>query len=134
MIRALLAVALASAPLAAAAQAVTPRPEAAPLPLNPAPARPSVAESLPARSPGAAVSIAGFSEAQVRAKFGEPGVARREAGGAMWTYAGESCALFVFFQPQGREGLRVSGASAGPRQRNRPTPDIEACIAASTKG
>ena len=134
MVRAFLLAALVlAAPAVALAQAVTPRPEAAPLPLNPPPPPPSVAASLPPRAPVAGQSIRGLSEAQVRSRFGEPQIARREAGGAMWTYAGDACALFVFFETQGREGLRVSGAAAGPRERNRPNPDVEACIAASSR-
>jgi hypothetical protein len=74
------------------------------------------------------------SEADVRARLGDPQIARREAGGAMWTYRGETCALFVFFKAQGREGLRVSGAAAGPRQRGQANPNVDACIAATAKG
>jgi hypothetical protein len=92
--------------------------------------------SVAAQAPVAAavappMSLLKKSEAEVRARLGEPPIARREAGGAMWTYRLERCALFVFFVPQGREGLRVSGASAGPRKRGLPTPEVEACIASA---
>lgn len=147
MIRVLLALTLAAAPLAAAAQAVTPRPDLPPAPAAPA-AVPGAVPPPSAAAPGTTVyapppavlpprpalppmSLTGRSDAQVRAQLGEPDVARREAGGALWTYASDSCALLVFFQVQGREGLRVTGASAGPRQRGQGTPELEACIASN---
>lgn len=129
MIRALLALALASAPLTTAAQAVTPRPEITPATAPPPPVLPAPAP--PARPAPPPNSLTGQSEVQVRARLGQPPVARREAGGALWTYATDACALMVFFRVQGREGLRVSGASAGPRRRGQPNPDTEACITAT---
>jgi hypothetical protein len=92
---------------------------------------PVVAATLPPRPTLPPNSLLNQSEAQVRARLGQPQIARREAGGAMWTYAGEACALMVFFQVQGREGLRVTGAQAGPRQRGQRAPETEACIAAT---
>ena len=70
---------------------------------------------LPPRPVLPATSLSNQSEAQVRARLGQPQIARREAGGAMWTYATDACALMVFFQVQGLEGLRVTGAQANPR-------------------
>ena len=66
--------------------------------------------------------------AQVRARFGDPDVSRSEGKGAFWTYRMPNCALFLFFQ-DGAKGLRVSGASTGPRKRGEPTPTVEACLA-----
>ena len=66
--------------------------------------------------------------AQVRARFGDPDVSRSEGKGAFWTYRMPNCALFLFFQ-DGPKGLRVSGASTGPRKRGEPTPTVEACLA-----
>ena len=86
---------------------------------------------LPPRPTLPATSLSNQSEAQVRARLGQPQIARREAGGAMWTYATDACALMVFFQVQGREGLRVTGAQANPRQRGQRPPEIETCIAAT---
>lgn len=68
------------------------------------------------------------SPAQVRARFGDPDVSRSEGKGAFWTYRMPHCALFLFFQ-DGPKGLRVSGASTGPRKRGEPTPTVEACLA-----
>lgn len=90
-----------------------------------------VPATLPPRPTLPPVSLLNHSEAQVKARLGTPEVARREAGGALWTYATEACALMVFFQSQGREGLRVTGAQAGPRQRGQRAPEVEACIAAT---
>ena len=66
--------------------------------------------------------------AQVRARFGDPDVSRSEGKGAFWTYRMPHCALFLFFQ-DGAKGLRVSGASTGPRKRGEPAPTVEACLA-----
>ena len=70
------------------------------------------------------------SEDEVRAKLGEPAVARREEGGAMWTYRLQACALYVYFRAAGREGLRVSGVATGPRHRGDIAPGVDACLAA----
>ena len=69
-------------------------------------------------------------EADVRARLGEPDVARREDGGALWTYRLPACALFVYFRGAGREGLRVVGAATGPRRRGEVAPEVDACLAA----
>ena len=70
-------------------------------------------------------------EGDVRAKLGEPDVARREDGGALWTYRLPRCALYVFFRTAGREGLRVVGASTGPRRHGEVAPEVDACLAAT---
>ena len=69
-------------------------------------------------------------EADVRSRLGEPDVARREDGGALWTYRLPACALFVYFRAAGREGLRVVGAATGPRRRGEVAPEVDACLAA----
>ena len=74
-------------------------------------------------------ALVGDSEAEVRALLGEPHVAWREDKAAMWTYRGGACALYVYFRAAGREGMRVTGASAGPRRRGEPAPGLEACLA-----
>ncbi len=96
----------------------------------PAPVVAAPAEPV-APPPVTAATLLTASEADVRAKLGEPQIARRETGGAMWTYREEACALFVFFKLQGREGLRVSGAAAGPRRRGEAAVETDACIAAA---
>jgi hypothetical protein len=106
----------------------TPGAGATPTPFVVQPAPPPA--TLPPRPPSPPNSLTGSSEAQVRARLGEPQISRREAGGALWTYTAHACALLVFFQVQGREGLRVSGAMANARQRGRPAPDLETCITA----
>jgi hypothetical protein len=93
----------------------------------------ALAQAAPAVNPHSTAALMGKSEADVRARLGTPEIARREAGGAMWTYREETCALFVFFKAQGREGMRVSGAAAGPRKRGQPTLDTDACIAVAAK-
>ena len=72
--------------------------------------------------------LSGKSEAEVRAELGTPSAARREDRSAMWTYRTGSCALYVYFRAAGREGLRVTGASAGPRRRGEAAPDLEGCV------
>ena len=67
------------------------------------------------------------TQAQVRAKFGEPDVARAEGEGAFWTYRLPDCALFVFFRKEAKV-MRVSGLSAGPRRRGEPTPETAECL------
>ena len=84
-------------------------------------------------APVTLAALLGKGEADVRKALGTPEIARREAGGAMWTYREDTCALFVFFKAQGREGMRVSGAAAGPRKRGQPTLDTDACIAVAAK-
>ena len=65
----------------------------------------------------------------MKARLGVPDIARREGASAMWTYAWPDCALLVYFKsPDGRT-LRVSGASAGPRNRGQTTLSVDACIA-----
>ena len=69
----------------------------------------------------------GLAEAAVRAKLGDPALARTEGAGAFWTYRLRTCVLFVYFADAG-QGLRVSGAAAGPRRHGDPTPDVASCI------
>ncbi|MDP8917239.1 MAG: hypothetical protein M3M95_08575 [Pseudomonadota bacterium] len=111
--RPLIALLFAAAPLAAEAQSVTRVPrETAPM----IPVAPTVEALL------------GRSEAEVRRILGEPLIARREEGGAMWTYRRPTCALYVFFRPSGREGMRVTGLSSGPLQQGAAAPDVNACL------
>jgi hypothetical protein len=92
---------------------------------TPAAAQPEAAVQAQAPLKG----LLGSSEAGVRTRLGEPDVARREDQGAMWTYRRPDCALYVYFRAAGREGLRVVGASTGPRRRGEPAPGVEACLA-----
>ena len=70
----------------------------------------------------------GQTPVQVRARLGEPAVARAEAAGALWTYRLTRCALFVYFADEGG-GLKVSGAESGPRRYGETPPDVTACLA-----
>ncbi|MEO6377908.1 MAG: hypothetical protein ABIO37_07795 [Caulobacteraceae bacterium] len=70
------------------------------------------------------------TQAQVKARFGEPDVARAEGAGAFWTYRLTDCALFVFFHKE-TKGLRVSSVTAGPLRRGDAAPDAGACVATS---
>ncbi len=65
--------------------------------------------------------------AAVRERLGDPDVARAEGAGAFWTYRLPHCALFLFFH-DGPKGLRVSGASTGPRRRGEPLLSVSACL------
>ena len=78
--------------------------------------------------------LLGAGEAEARIRLGRPDIARREAGGAVWTYARPSCALLVFFRQEGREGFRVVGASAGPLRRGEAAPSTDSCLAAVAAG
>lgn len=92
-----------------------------------------IAALLASPAPSTAPSVKlllGAGEAEARIRLGQPDIARREAGGAVWTYARPSCALLVFFRPAGREGMRVVGASAGPRRRGEAAPSTDSCLAA----
>ena len=75
-------------------------------------------------------ALVNATQAQVKAKFGEPDVARAEGSGAFWTYRLTDCALFVFFHKESK-GLRVSSVTAGPLKRGDATPDAAACVTAS---
>jgi len=66
----------------------------------------------------------------VRERLGAPDVERAEGKGAFWTYRLPHCALFVFFH-DGAKGLRVAGASTGPRRRGEPVLSVAACIASA---
>ena len=96
-----------------------------------APALAQPAAQAPASGGGApsVPLLLGAGEAEARIRLGEPDVARREAGGAVWTYARPSCALFLYFRPEGGR-MRVTGAAAGPRRRGEAAPAVEACLAA----
>lgn len=69
---------------------------------------------------------------QVKARLGDPDVARAEGAGAFWTYRLPHCALFLFFH-EGPKGLRVTGASTGPRKRGEPLLDVRACLASAVQ-
>jgi hypothetical protein len=72
------------------------------------------------------------SPAAVRARLGDPDVARAEGKGAFWTYRLPHCALFLFFR-EGPKGLRISGASTGPRRRGEPAMSVSACLATAVQ-
>ena len=67
------------------------------------------------------------SPERVKARLGDPAIARAEGKGAFWTYRAPRCALYIFFKDEG--GLKVSGAAAGPRQRGVAYADLETCLA-----
>lgn len=70
--------------------------------------------------------------AAVRARLGDPDVARAEGLGALWTYRLPHCALFLFFH-DGPRGLRVMGAATGPRRRGEAAPTVPACLASAVQ-
>ena len=73
--------------------------------------------------------LIGAGEAEARIRLGRPDIARREVGGAVWTYRRPGCVLFLYFRTAGQE-LRVVGAAAGPRRRGEAAPAVEACLGA----
>lgn len=79
--------------------------------------------------PPTAASFIGSDEAAVRARLGEPTLARAEGAGAMWTYVTEACALHMFFRLDRDGRMKVNAAGAGPRRRADATPDVDACVA-----
>lgn len=83
----------------------------------------------PAKQAPTVPLLIGAGEAEAVIRLGRPDIARREAGGAVWTYRRPSCALFLYLRAQGPD-LRVTGAAAGPRRRGQPAPDTNACLAA----
>jgi len=68
------------------------------------------------------------TQQEVTSRLGAPDVARAEGAGAMWTYRLPDCALFVFFRRSGTDGMKVSGAAAGPRTRGRNPPPVNECV------
>ncbi len=68
----------------------------------------------------------------VRDRLGDPDVARAEGKGAFWTYRLPHCALFLFFHESPR-GLRLVGASTGPRLRGEPLLGVSACLASAVQ-
>jgi hypothetical protein len=91
-------------------------------------AEPVRAEATRGEGAGGVQALDNATQAQVRARFGEPDVARAEGAGAFWTYRLPDCALFVFFRKEGK-ALRVSGLSSGPRRRGESAPEAGACMA-----
>ena len=94
-------------------------------------AQPKGREAAPeAETRSGAEALVNATQAQVKARFGEPDVARAEGAGAFWTYRLPDCALFVFFHKESK-GLRVSSVTAGPLRRGDATPDTGTCVTAS---
>ena len=88
---------------------------------------PRIAEAGP-ELPGG--RMLGATTAQIRSRLGAPDVAHAEGRGAFWTYRLPDCALFVFFQDEGK-GLKVSGLSSGPRKRGQAAAPTEDCLTAA---
>jgi hypothetical protein len=72
------------------------------------------------------------SPERVRARLGDPDVSRAEGKGGFWTYRLPHCALFLFFH-EGPKGMRVTGASTGPRKRGEPSPSVPVCLASAVQ-
>ena len=86
--------------------------------------------SAEAETRSGADALVNATQAQVKARFGEPDVARAEGAGAFWTYRLPDCALFVFFHKESK-GMRVSSVTAGPLRRGDATPDAAVCVTAA---
>jgi hypothetical protein len=65
----------------------------------------------PATPPG---PLSGLSAAELRARWGEPKIARKEANGAMWQYAGRNCVVLVYLYSGESGGLEAAYAEARP--------------------
>jgi hypothetical protein len=84
----------------------------------------------PKKGAAASAGLTGLLHAspdRVKARLGDPAIARAEGKGAFWTYRAPRCALYIFFKDEG--GLKVSGAAAGPRQRGVAYADLDTCLA-----
>jgi hypothetical protein len=91
-------------------------------------ASPVLAQGSSSAAPSVPLLI-GAGEAEARIRLGRPDIARREVGGAVWTYRRPGCVLFLYFRTTGGEP-RVVGAAAGPRRRGEAAPAVEACLGA----
>lgn len=98
----------------------------APAETDEAPAPRKSAEAK-AKTPAAGL-LTGASAAQATARLGAPDLDHAEAGGALWTYRLEHCALLLAFK-QSPKGLRVVEAFAGVRRRGETPLPLAACIA-----
>ena len=126
----LAAIALAGPEMARARSGHKPTPPSASA-VQPAGSQPDDARDTP---PAAAFGgLALLSEAELRARLGQPDIARSEGAGAMWTYRLPDCALFVFFRSTAGQPLKVSGAAAGPRRRGQAPVPVETCIAEASQ-
>jgi hypothetical protein len=95
---------------------------------HPEPPRKEAGETPAREAPSRGLSgLLHASPDRVKARLGDPAIARAEGKGAFWTYRAPRCALYIFFKDEG--GLKVSGAAAGPRKRGVPYPDLEVCLA-----
>jgi hypothetical protein len=95
---------------------------------HPAPSKkPAAAKPAEATQTVGLTGLLHASPDRVKARLGNPAIARAEGKGAFWTYRAPRCALYIFFKDEG--GLKVSGAAAGPRKRGVAYPDLEACLA-----
>lgn len=72
------------------------------------------------------------SPERVKARLGDPDVARAEGRGGFWTYRLPHCALFLFFH-EGPRGMRVTSASTGPRKRGEAVLSVPACLASAVQ-
>jgi hypothetical protein len=103
------------------------------LALTAAPAMPRVETDDPAGQPDQGLGrLLHAGPAAVRERLGDPDVARAEGKGAFWTYRLPHCALFLFFH-EGPKGLRLAGASTGPRRRGEPLMSVQACLASAVQ-
>ena len=85
-------------------------------------------QAAPATPPPTQASLVGLDEPAARTRLGEPDVARREAGGALWTYRKSDCVLFVYLVERPGEGLRITGAASGPRKAGETAPPVDVCL------
>ena len=77
-----------------------------------------------------AASLTGLTDDAAKEKLGAPDIARREAGGALWTYRKADCVLLVYLADKG-QGLKVTGVSAAAKKAGDPAPKAETCLAAA---
>jgi hypothetical protein len=79
------------------------------------------------------LSRAGAADAPTRAEIeralGAPDIARNDGAGAMLTYRGQSCALFLVFTSDQRNAMRLREAHAEPRRAGQTQPNLDQCAA-----
>lgn len=85
-------------------------------------------EALRQTPVGGLPSILGDTDSALLRTHGQPSLAQAEEGGAMWTYRGQTCVLFVFFERAENGILKVKGASSGPVRRGATAPPVDQCV------
>lgn len=125
--RALADIAATRAALEAMRQGLPPH-AVAPRPVSPRPGPDRAPGS--GRSPRSAADLAGLTEADLRATFGEPDLVRDEGEVRTWLYRGPSCLLDVFLEGEAEPRVVLAAARGLGLER---VPE-EVCLRALSRG